>query len=92
MFITTSKSGLSYKASVRSSADHSVLYTATSTESEQSAARAVVRKFWTVAAANTVREMTDPEEIRLKIGDFQKSAQRKQVFTLWTFNPAAKIA
>jgi hypothetical protein len=91
MFITTSYiANGTNKAAVRSSATHAVLYTASSTESEQSAARTVVQKYWTPAAAQTVREMTDPAEINSKIGDFNRSPQRKQVFRLWTFNPAAK--
>jgi hypothetical protein len=90
MFITTSYTSATHKAAVRSSATHAVLYTATSTESEESAARAVVSKHWTDAAARSVRELTDPEEINRAIGDFMKSPQRKQVFRLWTFNPAAR--
>jgi hypothetical protein len=91
MFITTSyTSNGTHKAAIRSSADHRVLYTATSTSSEEAAAKAAVAKNWNHASAQTVRELTDPAEIRLIIGDFQRSPQRKQVFRLWTFNPAAK--
>lgn len=90
MFITTSYASNTHKASVRSSATHAVLYTATCTASEEGAARAVVSKYWTDAAARTVREMTDADEINRTIGDFNHSPQRKQVFRLWTFNPAAK--
>jgi len=91
MFITTSYlANGTNKAAIRSSADHRVLYTATSTESEESAAKAAVAKNWNQAAAQIVRELTDPEEIRSTIGDFQRSAQRKQVFRLWSFNPSAK--
>lgn len=90
MFITTSQTAGTHKAAVRSSADHRVLYTASCTAGDESAARAVIRKNWTPAAAATVREMTDPEEITLKIGDFMRSPQRKNIFRLWTFNPAAK--
>jgi hypothetical protein len=90
MFITTSYTSATHKAAVRSSATHKVLYTATSTESEESAARAVVTKNWTSAAAKTVRELNDPREINDLIGDFMRSPQRKQIFRLWTFNPSAR--
>lgn len=90
MFITTSQTSGTHKAAVRSSADHRVLYTATCTESDASAARAVVRKYWTEAAAQTVRQLTDPDEINRTIGDFQRSPQRKQVFLIWAFNPSPR--
>jgi hypothetical protein len=90
MFITTSSTSACYKAAVRSSADHRVLYTATNTMGEEQAARAVVRKYWTEAASKSVREITEAEECRLAIGDFMRSAQRKQVFRIWAFNPSAK--
>jgi hypothetical protein len=91
MFITTSYTGSgTHKAAIRSSADHRVLYTATSTESEEAAAKTAIAKNWNQAAAATLRELTDPEEIRTTIGDFQRSPQRKQVFRLWTFNRNAK--
>ena len=90
MFITTSQTAGTYKASVRGGAKHAVLYTATCTESDAAAARAVVRKFWTEAAANSVRELTGPTEIKAIVGDFMASPHRKQVFLIWGFNPAAR--
>lgn len=90
MFITTSYTSATHKAAVRSSATHKVLYTATSTESEESAARTVVAKNWTDAAAKTVRELKDPKEIQQLVGNIMSNPQRKQVFRLWTFNPNAR--
>jgi hypothetical protein len=92
MTILTSTSSGTYKAQIRSALDKGFkqLYTGTCTESEQAAARNLVRKWFGDAAAETVTQVKNATEIRELIGDFQKDPQRKQVFCVWTFNPAAK--
>lgn len=88
MTILTSQTSGTNKAQIRSdlSKGFRKLYTATSTESEASAARAVVKKWFGEAAASTVRQVKDSTEIRVLLGEFQKDPQRKQVFNVWTFD------
>lgn len=88
MFITTYTRETS-KAAVRSSATGRVLYTATCTESEEAAARAVVRKHWPEPVVATVREVRDPDEIRAISGGYMDSPQRKAVARFWAFDPKA---
>jgi hypothetical protein len=92
MFILTSYTSATYKAQIRSSPASGCKQTATasSTESEKSAARAVLAKAYPPKAAETLRLVTDAAEIRELCGDFFKDSKRKQVFNVWTFNPNAR--
>lgn len=92
MTILTSYTAATYKAQIRGSLSLGFrkLYTASSTESDERAAKNVVLKYYGYASSQTVREVTDAQEIRELIGDFFKSPQRKQVFRIWTFDPKAR--
>ena len=89
MCILISNAFATYKAQIRSSVatGFKQLYTASCTSGPQHAARRVVEKHFGPAAAQSVRKVTDPTEIRELIGDFMASPQRKQVFDVWTFIP-----
>jgi hypothetical protein len=92
MTILTSYTSATHKAQIRSSPANGFrqLYAASSTESEFAAAKSVVRKWYSNAAAETVRKVTDSDEIRQHVGDFFQDPKRKQVFNVWTFNPQAR--
>lgn len=92
MIVLTSHTAATYKAQIRSSLEKGFkpLYSATCTMGEEQAARAVVAKWFSAAAADSVALMKDPAEIEAAVGDFFRDPQRKQVFTLWSFNPSAK--
>lgn len=92
MTILTSQTGGTNKAQMRTSAASGFkqTFTATSTESEAAAARAVIRKAYPEKAVETLREVRDADEIRTLCGDFFKDPKRKQVFTVWTFNTNAR--
>lgn len=94
MIVLTSTSSGTYKAQIRSSREKGFkqIYVGTSTESERSAARNLVRKWYGDAAAETLTSVKDGTEIAMLIGDFNKDPKRKQVFEVYTFNPAAKAA
>lgn len=94
MIVLTSTSSGTYKAQIRSSREKGFkqIYVGTSTESERSAARNLVRKWYGDAAAETLTSVKDGTEIAMLIGDFNKDPKRKQVFEVFTFNPAAKAA
>lgn len=87
MIILVSYTSATYKAQIRSSFERGLqpIYTATCTMGEEQAAKAVVRKYYGDAAAETVRQITDPAELQKHIGDFKSNPQRKQVFTYWGF-------
>ena len=89
MTILTSFSSSVYHAQIRSSLDRGFkkIYSGTSTESERSAARNLVQKYFGVCTASTVSEVHDPAEIHSLIGNFMDSPQRKQVYRIWTFEP-----
>jgi hypothetical protein len=57
---------------------------------EESTARDLITKFYTPAAAASLRQITDPQEIRELVGDHFQDPQRKQLFNVWTFNPRAR--
>ncbi len=62
-----------------------MLGTASSTSGPKQAAAAVVRKFYGDAAADTVEEIKDADDLRLRgVSDYMKSPRRKQVFP-WIF-------
>lgn len=90
MTILTHQTSGTHKAQIRTSAARGFKQTATatSTESEASAARAVLRKAYPPGVADTLREVRDAEEIRSLCGDFFKDPKRKQVFRVWTFDAA----
>lgn len=92
MIVLTSYTAATYKAQIRSSLakGFKALYSATCTMGEEQAAKAVVAKWFSAAAADSLRIMKDPAEIEAAVGDFFRDPQRKQVFTLWSFNPSAK--
>lgn len=92
MIILVSNTFDTYKAQIRSSVETGFkqLYTASCTSGERAAAQAVVRKFFTDEAADSVEQLTDPEQVRILTGDFKANPQRKQVFTYWTFNHQVK--
>jgi hypothetical protein len=92
MIILVSNTFDTYKAQIRSSVEKGFkqLYTASCTSGERAAAQAVVRKFFTEEAAESVTQLTDPEQVRILTGDFKANPQRKQVFTYWTFDHQVK--
>lgn len=92
MFILTSQSGGTHKAQIRSSQTSGFrqIASASSTESDASAARAALRKAYPPAAVETLREVRDASDISALCGDFFKSPRRKQVFRVWSFNPNAR--
>jgi hypothetical protein len=92
MIILTSETAGTYKAQIRSdlATGFKQLYTATSTSSELFAARAVVRKWFSEAAADSVQRVKDGDEIKRLTGDFFQDAKRKQVFEVYSFDPKAK--
>jgi hypothetical protein len=89
MIILTSSASGTHKAQIRSSPERGFkqLYTATSTESERSAARRVVEKTFGPAAAQSVRQVKESDHIRQATGNFFNDPKRKQVFNVWTFIP-----
>lgn len=92
MFLLTHQSSGTHKAQIRSSqsSKFAVIATASCTEGDEGAARAAIRKSFPPAAAATLREVRDAAEIQTLCGDFFKSAHRKQVFRVWTFNSNAR--
>lgn len=92
MIILTHQTSGTHKAQIRTSAASGFkhTFTATCTESDAGAARAVLRKAYPPKVAETLREVRDATEIRELCGDFFKDPKRKQVFTVWTFNPNAR--
>ena len=92
MTILTAQTAGTNKAQIRTSAESGFKQTATatSTESEASAARAVLRKTYPPKVAETLRQVKDAAEIKSLCGDFFKDPKRKQVFNVWTFNPNAR--
>jgi hypothetical protein len=90
MIILTQQSGGTNTAQIRTEKDRGfkILYKASSTESERAAARAVVRKWFSEAAAETVTRV--PNE---QIPDHVPSApnrRRCNPVAVWTFNPQAR--
>lgn len=94
MIILVSNTFATYKAQIRSSrsAGFKVLYSASCTSGADHAARAVVRKWYGEAAAETVAALKDPAAIREHIGDFNSDPKRKQVFEYFTFDDKAKAS
>lgn len=92
MIILVSYTAATYKAQIRSSLEGGFkpLYNASCTMGEEQAAKAVVRKFFNEAAAQSVRQVIDQGELRSHIGDFKSDPQRKQTFTYWVFNQNAR--
>ena len=89
MIILVSDTSGSYTAQVRSALElgFKKLYQASCTAGRPNAARAVVRKYFGPKAADSVRELKDPAEIRAAIGNFCDSPRRKTVFSFYGFNP-----
>jgi hypothetical protein len=90
MIIITQQSGGTNTAQIRTPKQRGfkILYKASSTESEAAAARAVVRKWFTEAAAETVARV--PNE---QIADHVPTGpnrKRCNPVAVWTFNPQAK--
>lgn len=88
MIVLVSYTAATYKAQIRSALDRGFkqIYTASCTMGEKQAAEAVVRKNYGEAAAETIRQVIDQDELRTYIGDFKADPQRKQVFTYWAFD------
>jgi hypothetical protein len=92
MTILTSTTKATNKAQIRSSPGNGFqkLYTASCPMSELCAAKSVVRKWYSNAAAESVRQVKDAEEIKQLCGGFFDDPKRKQVFNVWTFNSKAR--
>lgn len=92
MIILTHQTSGTHKAQIRTSAASGFkqIVTATCTEGERGAALAALRKAYPPKVVETLREVRDATEIRKLCGDFFKDPKRKQVFTVWTFNPNAR--
>jgi hypothetical protein len=92
MVILTSYAANTYKAQIRSSlaGGFKQLYTASCTMSEEHAAKAVVEKNFGAIAAAKVQQVKDGAEIDRLVGDFFRDPQRKQVFSVWTFEMRAR--
>jgi hypothetical protein len=90
--ILTSQASGTNKAQIRQRLEAGLtpVYTLTCTESEFGAARNIVLKYYGEAAAGTVRQVTDATEIKALVGGFFDDPKRKQVFSVWTFNPRAR--
>lgn len=88
MTILTSQGTNIYKAQIRSSlaSGFRQVYTGTSTEGQRSAARNLVAKWFGRSSAETVRVVTDAEEIKALVGKFFDDPKRKSTFEIWTFN------
>lgn len=88
MIVLVSYTAATYKAQIRSAIDRGfkTIYTASCTMGEKQAAETVVRKNYGEAAAETLRQVIDQDELRTYIGDFKADPQRKQVFTYWAFD------
>lgn len=88
MTILVSQTRRCWKAQIRTCVQTGFkpVYHATSTQSEEAAARAVVRRWFSERHADTVREVRDPDEIRSLIGSFNDNPRRRQLFGVWTFN------
>lgn len=89
MFILTHQTSGTFKAQIRTSPATGCkqTVTASSTESEASAARAALAKAYPPQVAQTLREVRNPTEISELCGNFFRDPKRKQVFTVWAFNP-----
>jgi hypothetical protein len=92
MCILTSYTAATYKAQIRSSPKlgFKQLYVGSCTMGERQAAQHIVRKWFGDDAAQTVRPVTDRAEAANLIGDWGQAPTRKQVFTIWTFDPKPK--
>ena len=90
MIIITQQSGGTNTAQIRTPKNRGfkILYKASSTESEGAAARAVVRKWFTEAAAATVTRVPN-EQIADHVPSDPKRRRCNPV-AVWTFNPQAK--
>lgn len=92
MVILISQTFDSFKAAIHSEPETGCrpLYRASCTSGPEHAAKAVVRKYFGDAAAETVRQVKDAAEIAALTGDYFANPKRKQVFDVWAFNPRAK--
>jgi hypothetical protein len=90
MIIITQQSGGTNKAEIRTEKNRGfkILYKASSTESEEGAARAVVRKWFTEAAAKTVTRI--PNEQIAEHVPSNPNRRRCNPVAVWTFNPHAR--
>jgi hypothetical protein len=88
MVILTSQTAGTNKAQIRTSAETGFkqTFTATNTESEHSAAKAVLRKAYPPSVAESLRQVKDASEIKALCGNFFNDPKRKQVFNVWTFS------
>lgn len=89
MTILTTYTSATYKAEIRSSAETGFkkLYSASSTSCDLYAAKSVVRKFFGDAAAASVLPVTDPAEIRSRLGKFFDDPRRTKKVSVWSFEP-----
>jgi hypothetical protein len=89
MIILTQQSGQTNTAEIRTEKDRGfkILYRASSTESERSAARAVVRKYFGRAAAETVERV--PNENIADHVPVANNRRRCNPVAVWNFNPRA---
>lgn len=92
MIILTSYTSATYKAQIRSAVENGFkqIYSGSCTESSSRAAKNLVAKWFGDAAALTVRQIKDKQEILALTGDFFSDPARKQVFDVWTFDQSAK--
>jgi hypothetical protein len=90
MIIITQQSGGTNTAQIRTEKDRGfqILYKASSTESEEGAARAVVRKWFSEAAAKTVERVPN-EQIPDHVPS-DPNRRRCNPVAVWTFNPQAR--
>jgi hypothetical protein len=92
MTILTSYTSATYKAQIRSSVatGFKQLHTGSCTAGERQAAQRIVAKWFGDDAAQTVRRVESSTEGRALVGKFFDDPKRKQVFTVWTFEPKPK--
>jgi len=92
MIILTSYNAVTAKAQIRSSAASGFkqLYTGSCTSGERQAAQRIVQKWFGDDAAQTVRLVKSSTEGSALVGKFFDDPKRKQVFTVWTFEPKPK--
>ena len=94
MTILTSFTASTYKAQIRSSPKQGFkqLYTGSCTAGERQAAQRIVEKWFGDHAAQTVRLVNNAAEASALVGKFFDDPKRKQVFTVWAFEPKPKQA
>lgn len=84
--IITSDAGSTYQARVYTEDGMKFRFSATCTEGHLCAAKQVVRKNYGNEAAESLRQITEPAEIRKRIGDYASRPRSPRSFRVYTIN------